>query len=469
MFKRLFDRHSVTLGLDVRQAELRYVCLEENKAGLSVLHQGSLDAKTDDEGLLRMAQGLRQDLEQRRIRPRRVIVGLPRQQCFLKVLTMPVMDQKDLGGALAFELEKHLPVDPETLVLDHRILKERLTRDMTVLVVAVRRAWVESLQSAFQASGLAPETLVPSSLATEAILATCRPWIFQARQALVVDEKGPTIEVDLLEGGQLATSLVFSVDEPRGPEAVAQLEKELFRSLSFSLKGFETSKDFPWLYVGPTEGVAPRAFRALGLPPPVPVDYRAAVDAPEDLDLQPFHAALGLALSCHREELISLNLLPAPDVAAPKPRRVSRRSAVLAAVLVGVLGLYGAVTIRDGWEVRRLRSEAEALRPQVEEVHNLQRELSRLKAQTDAVEALVSSQFNPLETLKELTLVVPNSAWLTESSFDGRRLLIGGYADSSQELIGPLEESPLFTNIQFQGTITKRGDKERFKISAEME
>jgi general secretion pathway protein L len=164
-----------------------------------------------------------------------------------------------------------------------------------------------------------------------------------------------------------------------------------------------------------------------------------------------------------------MNLLPAPDVSAPKPRRVSRRSALLAAILVGALGLYGAVTIRDGWEVRRLRSEVAALGPRVEEVHDLQRELNQLRSQTDAVEAVVGSRFSPLETLKELTLVVPNSAWLTESSFDGRKLLIGGYADSSQELIGPLEESPLFTNIQFQGTITKRNDKERFKISAEME
>lgn len=469
MFKRLFNRRSVTLGLDIRPAELRYVCLEEGKGGLSVLHQGTLEVQTDDVGLLRMAQGLSQALKQRKIRPRSVIVGLPRQQCFLKVLTMPVMDQEDLGGALAFELEKHLPVDPETLVLDHRIIKGRLAREMTVQVAAAQKAWTESLLSALQAGGLQPDVLQPSSLATETILTTCRPWIFQARQALLVDEHGPTIEVDLLEGGQLVKSLVFSIEGRQGPEAVAHLEKELFRSFSFTIKGFEASKKIPWVYIGSKEGNAPRAFRALGLQPPVSIDYRAAVRASEDLDLQPYHAALGLALSSHREGPVPMNLLPAPDVAAPKPRRVSRRSALLAAILVGALGLYGAVTIRDGWEVRRLRSEAAALGPRVEEVHNLQRELNQLRSQTDAVEAAVGSRFSPLETLKELTLVVPNSAWLTESSFDGRKLLIGGYADSSQELIGPLEESPLFTNIQFQGTITKRDDKERFKISAEME
>jgi general secretion pathway protein L len=134
-----------------------------------------------------------------------------------------------------------------------------------------------------------------------------------------------------------------------------------------------------------------------------------------------------------------------------------------------LLGLYGANTIRHQWELRRLKENVDALRPQIEEVHRINRELNQLKAEAGAVEAMTARDPSALQMLRELTLVIPSSAWLTETGFTGSELIIGGYAQSSQELIGLLEESPLFANIEFRGTITKREGKERFKIAAQIE
>lgn len=469
MLKRLGSRRSATLGLDIRQNELRYVCIREAKGGLALPHLETIKIKTDDEGLLLMAETVQQSLEKNKIRPERIIVGLPRQWCFIKVLSLPVMDEEDARRALAFVLEKHLPVDPDKLAFDYRIITDRRGQDMAVLVGAARKEHVEPLLSALQSKGLEPEAIVPASLATEAIIKRCRPWILHARQSLMVEEENNSLGIDLFENGKLVSSLLLSLEEESGPEAISNLEGELFRSFSSALKGFESSKDFPWLYLGAPEGVAQQAIEALGLPSPTPIDYNALTQASKEVDIRRYHTALGLALYPHIEEPTPMNLTPARLETIPQSRRWSPRAVVLGAALATVLGLYGTIIIRDQLQVRRLENFVEALRPQVEEVNQLQREMSQLKAQLEAVESVTTNHTSPLEILRELTLVIPASAWLTETTFNGRELQIRGYAESSQELIGPLEESPLLTNIQFKGTITKRDGKEHFKISAEIE
>ena len=134
-----------------------------------------------------------------------------------------------------------------------------------------------------------------------------------------------------------------------------------------------------------------------------------------------------------------------------------------------VLGLYGTITIRNHWELRRLKSSVAALQPQVEAVNRLKRELNQINDEGKAIEEKVLRDPSAIELLKELTLVIPNSAWLTDTQLKDHKLNIGGYSDSALELIGVLEESPWFANVEFRGTITKRAGKERFKLDADIE
>ncbi|MCH7921877.1 MAG: PilN domain-containing protein, partial [Nitrospinae bacterium] len=165
---------------------------------------------------------------------------------------------------------------------------------------------------------------------------------------------------------------------------------------------------------------------------------------------------------------IPINLVP-PPTEAPPARRVPLRAVALGVALVGALGLYVATTVRDGWELRRLEDAVAALQPKVEKVNLLQRESSQLRTEKEALVSMSTRNPSILQLLRELTLVIPASAWLTDTNFNGRELVIGGYAKSSLELIGLLEESPRFSNVEFRGTITKRDGKERFKISAQIE
>ncbi|MFQ5893122.1 MAG: hypothetical protein ACE5H5_02295, partial [Nitrospinota bacterium] len=85
MFKRFGGRRYVTLGLDIRPGGVRYACLQHDRHGPALIHQGTWEGDSTDEGLFRMARAVQSALRGRRIEPERIIAGLPRQWCFLKV------------------------------------------------------------------------------------------------------------------------------------------------------------------------------------------------------------------------------------------------------------------------------------------------------------------------------------------------------------------------------------------------
>jgi hypothetical protein len=469
VLRQFARRHRVTLGLDIRPGGVRYVCLRHDRHGLSLLHQDIWQGVPTDEGFFRMAESVRASLDRRRIRPERVIAGLPRQWCYLKVLELPTMDEENLSQALGFELEKHLPVEPDTVQYDQMIVEDLPGPTMTVLVGAVNRDKIEPLLAALRAKDLEPEALVPSPLANGALLLRCQPDVAHARRVMLVEEEEQAAAVDCFEDGLLASTQRFSYGNLVGPDALAYLQRELTGVLSPSSRPSDEPSVVRWFFLGPPESLVRQAMQTLGQESPEPLAYQTAFRAPEGLELERFHTAVGLALYGAEAEAAPMNLIPPPPVEDRAPRRFSRRAVLLGTALAVALGLYGTITIRDHWELRRIKNAVAALRPQVGVVNDLKRELNQVNDEGKAIEVMVLRDPSALELLRELTLLIPTSGWLTEAQLKDHELLIGGYSDSALELIGLLEESPRFANVEFQGTITKRDGKERFKLAADIE
>lgn len=469
MLRPFARRHQVTLGLDIRPGGVRYACLRNDRHGLSLLHQDSLQGEPTDEGFFRMAEAIRESLDRRRIRPERVVASLPRQWCYLKLIELTTMDEETLPNVLAFELEKHLPVEPETVQYDQMIVEGQPGPTMNVLVGAASREIIDPLLEALLANDLEPEALVPSPLANGALLAECQPDVAHAPRVVLVEEEEEAVGVDCFEGGHLSSTQRFSFEGLGGPDAMAYLQRELAGVLSPTPGTTDEPTPVRWFFLGPSESLVRQAMQTLGQESPTPLAYKTAFRAPERLEVERFHTAVGLVLWGTRAEAVPMNLIPPPPVEDRPSRRFSGRAVLLGTALVVALGLYGAITIRNHWELRRLKSAVAALQPQVEAVNRLKRDLNRINNEGRAIEKKVLRDPSALELLKELTLLIPTSAWLTEAQLKDHKLHIGGQSDSALELIGLLEESPRFANAAFRGTITKRDGKERFKLTADIE
>jgi general secretion pathway protein L len=377
------------------------------------------------------------------------------------------MTYEDLRQALTFELERHFPLQPDVLSFDYMLLESH--PEIRVLVAAARRDLLESVLSALGSYGLEPDGLVPAPLANGELLRHCRPELAQLPQAVLVEEEPNALGMDLFAHGHPHESHVIFLEKTNGTIAIETLEKELLPVLSRVISQLESPATLPWFFLGSPDSPIQRALLDMGLAPPSPINHQAFFAPSEGFEFSQFHTATGLTLLALKESELPLNLIPPPPVVASPRRRLSLRTIAIGGTLVLALGLYISSTLYDYQQLRTLRQSVASLQTEVQEVNKLQKELRLLRTEVKALQSLITNTPSALEILRELTILIPESAWLTEVSFQESKLLISGYAQSSQELIGLLERSPLFFDIRFKGTITKRNGKERFRIAAEIE
>ena len=77
---------------------------------------------------------------------------------------------------------------------------------------------------------------------------------------------------------------------------------------------------------------------------------------------------------------------------------------------------------------------------------------------------------NPLDTLKELTIILPDHTWLTYFRKKGEEIELGGISKSAISLISILESSALFRDVSFSSPVVKgRGGEETFRIRLYLE
>jgi type IV pilus assembly protein PilM len=75
---------------------------------------------------------------------RGLTVGISGPDVIVKQIQMPFMDESEVGQALRFEARKHLPFDPQTMVIDYQVLGRYLSeRRVDVLLAAVTRDHLE--------------------------------------------------------------------------------------------------------------------------------------------------------------------------------------------------------------------------------------------------------------------------------------------------------------------------------------
>ena len=97
----------------------------------------------------------------------------------------------------------------------------------------------------------------------------------------------------------------------------------------------------------------------------------------------------------------------------------------------------------------------------------------RLGALTKSSQFLLADKTGqPLvvQVLNELTRLVPDHAYLIQLEFRDQTVELHGFASTASDLIGVLDQSPLFKAPQFRAPVTqdRRSGAERFHISVEL-
>ncbi|WP_165954172.1 PilN domain-containing protein [Seongchinamella unica] len=166
----------------------------------------------------------------------------------------------------------------------------------------------------------------------------------------------------------------------------------------------------------------------------------------------------------------TLNLLPEAQRAPAEPywNREVWRAFLLAMVLaVATLALPAWYYERSIGSIQPEIEQKRADADRVAEKRGLV--LSQLLAR-QAIAARKNEAPGKLELLLALTRVLPDNTWVSRLHMERKKLVLSGESDKASDLIGLLEQSDYFRDVQFRSPITSnpRTGSERYEIEVDL-
>jgi len=97
---------------------------------------------------------------------RGISLGVSGPDVIVKQVSLPLMEEAEIGGALRFEARKHLPFDLQHMVLDHQVLGRHSTdRRLDVLLAAVSQQRLDRALAPLRELGIEAEIVDAAPLA----------------------------------------------------------------------------------------------------------------------------------------------------------------------------------------------------------------------------------------------------------------------------------------------------------------
>ncbi len=153
----MFKSAKTVIGLDVGSFAVKAVALQPNGDRLTL--QGYAQERI---GAQEPVEVIRKVLNQLGARSRRLVSSVSGRSVIVRQVETPRLNNSELKAHIAYEADKYIPFGSEEVIIDCQPLPERGTEvgaKMEVLLVAVRRGFVEDHVVQLRNAGISPEII----------------------------------------------------------------------------------------------------------------------------------------------------------------------------------------------------------------------------------------------------------------------------------------------------------------------
>ena len=423
----------------------------------------------------------------------RVTLGVPRGEFILRRFETPPVKARNLAALVGFEVDRHLPGRREDFLWGWRVDGRTAAGGYFILLGATRRAAIERPAALLRRANLAPASIQPESFAVADLL---RRASGVKGDALLIDLGHASVGLDFLHGGRPEVSWIVPIDDAQwrdtpaahapadaaaassvvvqrqdaavrlGAALAERLSSPLFRE-SFPggvlpevhIGGYGANRSHLLEQVqaplqAPLRTFSPWPLVHWGSPPADLTPYTSSLALAYAGD----GAAAGIELDPERQEELHR---------APSLRLSVALALVLLAMLVAQLAAYG---LRQQRQLALADREIRALKTSMAKVDQVNRRVQKQRVRLGYLQATVGGRARAPELLRELTGLLPDTAYLSELTFKERTVEITGLAPSASQLLPVIEASPLFSGVEFSAPIVAQGaGLERFRIRMRLE
>jgi Tfp pilus assembly protein PilN len=390
-----------------------------------------------------------------------VTLSLPKAWTVIKMAELPSAVRDNLADVVSYELDRITPFAPGEAFYDFRVVKEDGEK-IALLVAAIKTDLINPYIAALADRGYNVDRV---TINLSAIGALCR-YADKRNDSLLVRIGEKECEGALFEGGVITASFSASFGSDDDREKLDTVLAELGPFLDGQKKGGTP----PQIVVSAGErDTALVEMMKLRISRPFKIleqtDLRLDLPAKEIS----YEAAGGVIESLWPKSG-GLNLLQKGKQTKGKTPVVLTGLLALGVLALWVLYLVAPLRI-EGNRLKEIDRQIAMRKDEVKKIEALKKDIAWMESDVAAINNFKANRPMALTLIKELTVVLPKTAWLTRAKITETTVDIEGYASSATELIPKLEASSYFQKTEFASP-TFRDQKltaDRFAIKMEIE
>ncbi|MDA8083406.1 MAG: pilus assembly protein PilM [Nitrospiraceae bacterium] len=386
---------------------------------------------------------------------------IPKAWAIIKTVEFPATVRDNLPDVIRYELDRITPFPADEAYYDFRVLGERNGR-LELVVVAARTDTVMPYLAALNEKGIRVTRLIVD---LHALMLFSR-HLGAGRESLFlkIDPKGFEGALMTQEKPTAVFSGDFSGDDERGwADRIGSDLKAV--SGDSGPKGPEVVillQDVPPSFRELLKSRLPGAVRFLG-----ETDLKMKISSAANKI--PYAAVAGLYQSV-RPDQFQVNLLRKGLTVRQKAPYALSLLLLAGIAAAGILYVVAPLRIEQN-RLDAIASQISSKKDEVKKIEALQKNIGDLQAEINTVNDFKPAEPVTLNYLKEITTILPKSAWISRLKFSKSTVDLEGYAGSANELLPKLEASRYFKKVEFaQPTFRdSRMNADRFVIRMEIE
>ncbi len=406
-----------------------------------------------------LVRALREALDIFGARGASIVISVPRSWLIVRTAEFPSVVKDDLASVIAYDLDRLTPLEPAEAMYDFSIISEENDR-IKLFVIATRAQTLRPYMDALESNRLGARRITTGITGFGTL---CR----------ILGDGGTTVCLDIGSEGfdgcvirngvfYATTSEQFTKNEDENIELIRE-------GLAPMLAELEAQEAPPVVLINS----APRYERVqevIGFP----ARSISKNDIKERFGTEVDDKLTG-PLGGLVEELWTgekgLNLA-GKGFGTEKKNPVTRTTLVLLGILALAMAFNLIVPLQmERARIDRIEEEIALRRNDVRAIEALRQETSVIDTDISAIRNFKESAPMSLDIMKELTVILPKNVWLTRLRLTGETVEIEGYAASATEVLPRLEQSALFTSVEFSSPTIRdtRLNADRFVIKMEIE
>jgi Tfp pilus assembly PilM family ATPase len=473
------------LGIDIRDDYVAMTLVAKTWSGVEIawshwfrLHPEQGNEETEE----LFVQELGEFLKTGNLKPKEVILSLPRQNSTVQSFNVPSPDAHALDSMIRLEMDRHFSFPLDSMNVSYHVVPISPNQNH-VIAAATNRELVEMYLGWIARAGLKPSG-VDLSLSSQMNLLIQNGELNSKLQA-IVDISSTQLDVSLIKGKTLVASRSVSItdkdfknvffhhDLPESLEEqttnkFATFLTETIESTLYGCKSLENEESITQinLFGGGrgTEALVSVLQTQTSVKTEAVMPTFLKKDSPLSFTPSLQMTSLGLSLRPALKDPIELNLHS--NLQKSKRKSSWKTTVVLSVMIIAALmGLLLDQTYKNKNTLASLNRQLEEIKPRVTQLQIIDEQHENLTGYTKSLNAIEHQSPLKLPLLQELSKKLPEDTWVTRISIKQNQVEVRGYSASTSRLIPLLEESEFLKDTQFKGSVTTQTLGKRYPDS----